>query len=41
MLVTRKGVTMMLGPYTVGFCLLFKWEARVGGSVTCGNAARL
>jgi HK97 family phage major capsid protein len=41
MVVNRKAVTMQQDPYTVGFCILFKWEARVGGSIICPNAARL
>jgi len=41
MIVNRKAVTLQQDPYTVGFCLLFKWEARVGGSIICPNAARL
>jgi HK97 family phage major capsid protein len=40
-LVTRKAVTMQQDPYSAGFCIVFKWEARIGGAVTCGNAARL
>ena len=26
---------------SAGFCTLFRFEARTGGAVTCGNAARL
>jgi HK97 family phage major capsid protein len=40
-LVTRRGVTWQQDPYSAGFCLLEKFSARVGGSVTCRNAARL
>jgi HK97 family phage major capsid protein len=40
-LVTRKAVTMQSDPYSAGFCILEKFEARIGGSVTCSNAARL
>jgi HK97 family phage major capsid protein len=39
--VNRKAVTMLQDPYSAGFCVLFKFEARVGGAVTCGNAAQL
>jgi len=39
--VNRKAVTMMQDPYSVGFCVLFRFEARIGGAVTCANAARL
>jgi HK97 family phage major capsid protein len=41
MIVDRKAVTMLVDPYTAGFCTIFKFEARVGGSATCPNAARL
>jgi HK97 family phage major capsid protein len=40
-IVNRKSVTMMPDPYSAGFCVLEKFEARVGGSPTCANAARL
>jgi predicted phage gp36 major capsid-like protein len=39
--VNRKNVTVMPDPYSAGFCHLFRFEARVGGAVTCPNAARL
>jgi HK97 family phage major capsid protein len=41
LIVQRKSVTMLHDPYSAGFCHLFKFEARVGGSVICANAARL
>jgi HK97 family phage major capsid protein len=40
-IVYRKAVTLQVDPYSANFCYLFKAEARVGGGVTCGNAARL
>ena len=40
-LVNRKAVSMVRDPYSAGFCILFRWEARVGGAVTCSNALRL
>ena len=40
-IVTRKNPTIQVDPYSAGFCLLFKAEARVGGAPTCPNAARL
>jgi HK97 family phage major capsid protein len=40
-LATRKSVTWQQDPYSAGFCILQKFEARVGGAVTCSNAARL
>jgi len=40
-LVTRKSVSMQIDDYSAGFCRLYKFEARIGGSVTCSNAARL
>ncbi|UGY16730.1 phage major capsid protein [Bradyrhizobium septentrionale] len=39
--VNRKAVTMQHDPFSAGFCSLFKFEARLGGAVTCANAARL
>jgi len=41
MVVYRKAVTMQQDPYSAGFCVLFKFESRVGGGVICPNAARL
>jgi HK97 family phage major capsid protein len=41
MIVDRKAVTMLVDPYSAGFCTIFKFEARVGGATTCPNAARL
>jgi HK97 family phage major capsid protein len=40
-LVNRSATTMVPDPYTAGFCTLFRFEARVGGALTCPNAARL
>jgi HK97 family phage major capsid protein len=37
----RKATTMQADPYSAGFCILFRFEARVGGAVTCAGAARL
>jgi hypothetical protein len=39
--VNRKAVTMMQDPYSAGFCVLCRFEARVGGSrhlPECGTA---
>jgi len=41
MIVWRKAVTMQQDPYSAGFCVLYKFEARVGGGILCPNAARL
>jgi len=41
MVVNRKSVTMQQDPYSAGFCVLFKFEARIGGSPICTNAGRL
>jgi len=41
MVVNRKAVTMQQDPYSAGFCILYKFEARVGGGIFCPNAARL
>jgi HK97 family phage major capsid protein len=40
-IVNRKAVTMLQDPYSAGFCLLYKVKARIGGGITCPNAARL
>lgn len=39
--VNRKAVTMQQDPYSAGFCILWKFEARIGGGILCANAARL
>lgn len=39
--VSRKNVTMQRDDYSAGYCVLFKFEARIGGDVLCANAARL
>lgn len=41
MIVNRKSVAMQQDPYSAGFCVLYKFEARVGGSIICPLAARL
>jgi len=41
MIVNRKNVTMQQDPYSAGFCILYKFEARIGGAPVCPNAARL
>src|SRR5215813_8254230 len=41
MVVNRKAVTMQHDPFSAGFCVLMKFESRVGGAVVCPNAARL
>jgi hypothetical protein len=32
---------MQQDPYSAGFCVLFKFEARIGGAPLCVNAGRL
>jgi HK97 family phage major capsid protein len=39
--VNRAGLTMRPDPYSAGFCVLFRFEARLGGGPLCPNAARL
>lgn len=39
--VNRKAVTMQQDPYSAGFCVLFKFEGRIGGAIICPLAARL
>jgi HK97 family phage major capsid protein len=41
MVINRRGVTVMNDPFSAGWCNLFRFDARVGGSVVCPNAARL
>jgi len=41
MVVTRNATSMLVDPYSAGWCTLMKFEARVGGAPTCPNAARL
>ena len=40
-LVVRAGVTMLTDPYSAGWCVLYRFNSRVGGNVTCPLAARL
>src|SRR5262245_30239384 len=40
-LVQRSGTTMMPDPYSAQWCTLFRFEARVGGALTCPSAGRL
>jgi HK97 family phage major capsid protein len=40
-IVDCKAVTMLVDPYSAGFCTIFKFEVRIGGATTCPNAARL
>ena len=39
--VTRKGVTLLTDPYSGGWCVILKFDARVGGAPLCPNAGRL
>jgi HK97 family phage major capsid protein len=41
LIVWRKNTTMMVDPFTAGYCVLYKFEARVSGACTCMNSARL
>lgn len=41
MLIHRKAVTMLRDPYSSGFCINFRWEARVGGDIVGADAMRL
>jgi HK97 family phage major capsid protein len=40
-IVDRRAVTMDADRFTAGFCTLFKFDARLGGAITCPNASRL
>jgi HK97 family phage major capsid protein len=41
LLVYRRAVTMQQDPYSAGFCVLYKFSARVGGGIICPNAGKL
>jgi len=41
MVVNRRAVTMQQDPYSAGFCILYKFEGRIGGGIICPSAARL
>jgi HK97 family phage major capsid protein len=41
MIVTRKATTMLTDPFSGGWCIIYRFESRVGGAPTCPNAARL
>jgi HK97 family phage major capsid protein len=41
LLVYRKQTTMLQDPFSLGYCILFRFESRVGGNVVCANACRL
>jgi HK97 family phage major capsid protein len=41
LLVYRKQLTMLQDPYSMGFCVVFRFESRVGGNVACANSMRL
>jgi len=41
LVVTRKATAVQMDPYSFGWCVGMKFEARVGGGVLCPNAARL
>lgn len=40
-MIHQKAVSMIRDPYSYGFCVGFRWEARVGGAVTRLKALRL
>jgi len=40
-LAARRATTLQVDPYSGGWCLIFRAEARVGGAITCPGAARL
>jgi HK97 family phage major capsid protein len=41
LVVTRKALTMQVDPYSAGFCVVFRFSARIGGAVVCPGAGRL
>jgi HK97 family phage major capsid protein len=40
MLITRKAVSVVRDPYSYGFCVGFRFEARLGGTIICAGAGR-
>lgn len=41
MAVYRKSLQFQRDDYSAGFCILYKFESRVGGAIVCPNASRL
>jgi HK97 family phage major capsid protein len=41
MIVNRKVFQMLMDPYSLGYCVQYRFEARIGGNIICSNAARL
>jgi hypothetical protein len=41
LVVYRKQTTMLQDPFSLGYCVIFRFENRVGGSVVCANACCL
>ena len=41
MIVRRSPVTFQTDPYSLGWCLQYKFEMRISGSTVCPGAARL
>ena len=39
--VYRRGLSFQRDDYSAGFCVIYKFETRIGGGVLCPNAARL
>jgi HK97 family phage major capsid protein len=40
-LVTRRALTLQPDPYSAQWCMLFRFDARIGGAPLCPNAGRL
>jgi HK97 family phage major capsid protein len=41
LLVNRQQTTMLQDPFSLPYCVQFRFEARIGGNVSCANASRL
>jgi HK97 family phage major capsid protein len=41
MVVNRRGLSFQRDDFSAGYCLLYKFESRIGGGMICPNAARL
>lgn len=41
LLINRRGLTILPDPYSIGWCVIYRLFARLGGGIICPNAARL
>jgi HK97 family phage major capsid protein len=41
LIVNRRALTILPDPFSLGWCVLYRLYARLGGGIICPNAARL